>query len=65
MRFIIARAGNLVQAKDGFLVTQDDYKIQGLVPQEKNCVCLLNANIFTDSFTNNIGSYNINIGNSI
>ncbi|MCT7499566.1 flagellar hook-basal body complex protein [Aliarcobacter cryaerophilus] len=58
------RAGNLVQAKDGFLVTQDDYKIQGLVPQEK-IVYATNSNIFTDSFTNNIGSYNINIGNSI
>ncbi|MGJ0456010.1 flagellar hook-basal body complex protein [Aliarcobacter cryaerophilus] len=58
------RAGNLVQAKDGFLVTQDDFKIQGLVPQEK-IVYATNSNIFTDSFTNNIGSYNINIGNSI
>ena len=58
------RAGNLVQAKDGFLVTQDDYKIQGLVPQEK-IVYATQSNIFTDSFTNNIGSYNINIGNSI
>ncbi|WP_141051762.1 flagellar hook-basal body complex protein [Aliarcobacter cryaerophilus] len=58
------RAGNLVQAKDGFLTTQDNFKIQGLVPQEK-IVYATNSNIFTDSFTNNIGSYNINIGNSI
>ena len=59
------RAGNLVQAKDGFLVTQDDYKIQGLTPQEKIVYTTdSKSNIFTDSFINNIGSYNINIGDS-
>jgi flagellar hook-basal body protein len=59
------RAGNLVQAKDGFLVTQDDYKIQGTTPQEKIVYTTdSKSNIFTDSFVNNIGSYNINLGDS-
>ncbi|WP_148571461.1 flagellar hook-basal body complex protein [Aliarcobacter cryaerophilus] len=59
------RAGNLVQAKDGFLVTQDDYKIQGLTPQEKIVYTTdSKSNIFTDKFTSNAGSYNINLGNS-
>ncbi|MCT7467538.1 flagellar hook-basal body complex protein [Aliarcobacter cryaerophilus] len=59
------RAGNLVQAKDGFLVTQDDYKIQGLTPQQKIVYSTdSKSNIFKDKFTSNVGSYNINIGNS-
>lgn len=59
------RAGNLVQAKDGFLETQDGFKIQGLTPQQKIVYTTdSKSNIFTDKFTSNAGSYNINIGNS-
>ena len=59
------RAGNLVQAKDGFLETQDGFKIQGLTPQQKIVYTTdSKSNIFTDKFTSNAGSYNINLGNS-
>ena len=57
------RAGNLVQAKDGFLVTQDDYKIQGLVPQSKITTTTNPADtLFTDDYTKSIVSTNINNG---
>ena len=57
------RAGNLVQAKDGFLVTQDDYKIQGLVPQNKITTTTNPADtLFTDEYTKSIVSTNINSG---
>ncbi|TLT08025.1 flagellar hook-basal body complex protein [Aliarcobacter thereius] len=54
------RAGNLVQAKDGFLVTQDNFKIQGLVPQ--NIVIDSSdptKQIFTDDFSKNMLSTSI------
>ncbi|MBL3519854.1 flagellar hook protein FlgE [Arcobacter lanthieri] len=54
------RAGNLVQAKDGFLVNQDNYKMQGLVPQSRLTSSTNPADtIFTDQFTKNIVSTNI------
>ena len=57
------RAGNLVQAKDGFLVTQDDYKIQGLVPQNKITTTTNPADtLFTDAYTKSMVSTNINSG---
>ncbi len=57
------RAGNLVQAKDGFLVTQDDYKIQGLVPQSKVTTTTNPADtLFTDAYTKSLVSSNINSG---
>ena len=57
------RAGNLVQAKDGFLVTQDDYKIQGLVPQSKITTTTNPADtLFTDEYTKSMVSTNINNG---
>ena len=57
------RAGNLVQAKDGFLVTQDDYKIQGLVPQSKITTTTNPSDtLFTDSYIQSIVSTNINNG---
>ncbi|MCT7432368.1 flagellar hook-basal body complex protein [Aliarcobacter cryaerophilus] len=57
------RAGNLVQAKDGFLVTQDDYKIQGLVPQSKITTTTNPADtLFTDAYTKSMVSTNINNG---
>ena len=57
------RAGNLVQAKDGFLVTQDDYKIQGLVPQSKITTTTNPLDmIFTDEYTKSMVSTNINNG---
>ncbi|MCT7495414.1 flagellar hook-basal body complex protein [Aliarcobacter cryaerophilus] len=57
------RAGNLVQAKDGFLVTQDDYKIQGLVPQSKITTTTNPLDmIFTDAYTKSMVSTNINSG---
>ncbi|QNM88459.1 flagellar hook-basal body complex protein [Aliarcobacter cryaerophilus] len=56
------RAGNLVQAKDGFLVTQDDYKIQGLVPQSKITTTNLADTLFTDEYTKSMVSTNINNG---
>lgn len=55
------RAGNLVQAKDGFLVTQDDYKIQGLVPQSKITTTTNPLDMmFTDEYTKSMVSTNIN-----
>ncbi|MGJ0363873.1 flagellar hook-basal body complex protein [Aliarcobacter cryaerophilus] len=57
------RAGNLVQAKDGFLVTQDDYKIQGLVSQSKITTTTNPLDmIFTDEYTKSLVSSNINSG---
>ena len=57
------RAGNLVQAKDGFLVTQDDYKIQGLVPQSKITTTTKPLDMmFTDEYTKSLVSSNINSG---
>lgn len=57
------RAGNLVQAKDGFLVTQDDYKIQGLVPQSKITTTTNPVDtLFTDAYTKSMVSTNINSG---
>lgn len=57
------RAGNLVQAKDGFLVTQDDYKIQGLVPQSKITTTTNPLDMmFTDEYTKSLVSSNINGG---
>ncbi|RBQ29749.1 flagellar hook-basal body complex protein [Aliarcobacter vitoriensis] len=54
------RAGNLVQAKDGFLVNQDDYKMQGLVPQSRLTSSTNPADtMFTDEFARNIVSTNI------
>ena len=57
------RAGNLVQAKDGFLTTQDDYKIQGLVPQSKITTTTNPLDMmFTDEYTKSLVSSNINSG---
>ena len=57
------RAGNLVQAKDGFLTTQDNLKIQGLVPQSKITTTTNPADmIFTDEYTKSMVSTNINSG---
>ena len=57
------RAGNLVQAKDGFLVTQDDYKIQGLVPQSKITTTTNPLDMmFTDEYAKSMVSTNINNG---
>ena len=57
------RAGNLVQAKDGFLVTQDDYKIQGLVPQSKVTTTTNPVDMmFTDEYAKSLVSTNINNG---
>ena len=57
------RAGNLVQAKDGFLVTQDDYKIQGLVPQSKVTTTTNPVDMmFTDEYAKSLVSTNINSG---
>ena len=58
------RAGNLVQAKDGFLTTQDDYKIQGLVPQSKITTSTNpTETIFTDDYTKSMVSSNISNSN--
>ena len=57
------RAGNLVQAKDGFLTTQDDYKIQGLVPQSKVTTTTNPVDMmFTDEYAKSLVSSNINNG---
>ncbi|MGJ0359413.1 flagellar hook-basal body complex protein [Aliarcobacter cryaerophilus] len=57
------RAGNLVQAKDGFLETQDGFKIQGLVPQNKITTTTNPLDMmFTDDYTKSIVSTNINNG---
>ena len=57
------RAGNLVQAKDGFLTTQDDYKVQGLVPQSKITTTTNPLDMmFTDEYTKSLVSTNINNG---
>ncbi|WP_148625680.1 flagellar hook-basal body complex protein [Aliarcobacter cryaerophilus] len=57
------RAGNLVQAKDGFLTIQDDFKIQGLVPQSKITTTTNPLDMmFTDEYTKSLVSSNINSG---
>ena len=57
------RAGNLVQAKDGFLETQDGFKIQGLVPQSKITTTTNPLDMmFTDEYTKSLVSSNINSG---
>ena len=57
------RAGNLVQAKDGFLTTQDDYKVQGLVPQSKITTTTNPLDMmFTDEYAKSLVSTNINNG---
>ena len=57
------RAGNLVQAKDGFLETQDGFKIQGLVPQNKITTTTNPLDMmFTDEYTKSLVSSNINGG---
>ena len=57
------RAGNLVQAKDGFLVTQDDFKIQGLVPQSKVTTSTNPVDMmFTEEEAKSLVSTNINNG---
>ena len=57
------RAGNLVQAKDGFLATQDGFKIQGLVPQSKITTTTNPLDMmFTDEYTKSLVSSNINSG---
>jgi len=66
------RAGDLNQAKDGFLVNQADYKMQGLVPQSRLRNSTSSSDtMFTREFQRNIISttigdtlgraYNINI----
>ena len=61
--FYYTRAGNLVQAKDGFLTTQDDYKVQGLVPQSKITTTTNPLDMmFTDEYTKSLVSSNINSG---
>ena len=57
------RAGNLVQAKDGFLETQDGFKIQGLVPQNKITTTTNPVDMmFTDEYAKSLVSTNINSG---
>lgn len=54
----------MVQAEDGFLVTQDDYKIQGLVPQSKITTSTNpTETIFTDDYTKSMVSSNISDSN--
>lgn len=57
------RAGNFVQAKDGFLETQDRLKVQGLIPQNKN-ITTSNATdtMFTSEYVRNIVSENVSNG---
>lgn len=54
------RAGNFQQGEDGFLETQELFKVQGLSPQEKNITATdINDTLFTDEFSNFIASIDI------
>lgn len=55
------RAGNFIQAEDGFLKTQDSLKVMGLIPQEKKVVSTNpSENIFTDEYVKNLSSITVN-----
>lgn len=54
------RAGNFQQGEDGFLETQEQFKVQGLLPQEKNITATdVTDTLFTDEFSNFITSIDI------
>lgn len=60
---LYTRAGNFVQAKDGFLETQESFKVQGLLPQERIISTTNPLEVsFNDSFSKNIVSTNISNG---
>ena len=55
------RAGNFIQAEDGFLKTQDSLNIMGLIPQQKRVISSNPAeNIFTDDYIKNLSSITVN-----
>lgn len=57
------RAGNFVQAKDGFLETQDSLKVQGVIPQNRVVTTTDTTDTqFTSEYVRNIVSDNVNNG---
>src|SRR5574344_207462 len=68
------RAGNFIQAEDGFLKTQNNLNVMGIIPQQKKIVSTdASDTIFTDEFIRNLNSstisfdsvaYNINAKSS-
>jgi flagellar hook protein FlgE len=60
------RAGNFQQAEDGFLESQEKMKILGLSPQSK-LISTTNPidNIFTNEFSKNVTSSNLNLNNTV
>lgn len=60
------RAGSFQQGEDGFLETQEGYKVVGLSPQEINIVSTdSNDTLFTNDFNKNVTSLDIKSGTSI
>lgn len=55
------RAGNFIQAEDGFLKTQDNLNVMGLTPQQKRVISTNpSETIFTDEYKKNLSSITIN-----
>ncbi len=55
------RAGNFIQAEDGFLKSQDNLNVLGLTPQQKRVVSSNQGeNIFTNEYIKNLSSITIN-----
>ncbi len=54
------RAGNFIQAEDGFLKTQDNLNLLGLIPQQKKIISTNpSENIFTNEYIKNLSSTTI------
>ncbi len=60
------RAGNFQQGEDGFLETQEQFKVLGLSPQETNITSTdVNDTMFTNDFSNYITSIDISNGQTV
>ena len=58
------RAGNFIQAEDGFLKTQDNLNVMGLIPQQKRVISSNPIeNIFTDEYSKNLTSITVSSNN--
>jgi len=60
------RAGNFQQGEDGFLETQDNMKVLGLIPQTRNIISTnVNDNSFSNEFTRNITSLDVSNNSTV
>lgn len=60
------RAGDFQQAEDGFLETQDYMKVLGLTPQSRTVTSSdVTDNIFSDEFSKNLASIDINSNKTV